>query len=291
MAGMAGRRVGKLTARQVETMRKPGLHGDGGNLYLKVDDGGSKSWMFRHQVSGKVRKYGLGPTHTVSLIDARERAEAIRRQLLDGIDPRKPGVPRGAAAVAEAKSISFDDATEAYIESHRAGWKSDKHAAPMAGDARDLRQPGIRQAAGDRHRHRHGDAGAEAALGHQERDGAQGPRPHRGGAVVGKVHGYRSGENPAQWRDHLDHLLPARAKVHKVEHHAALPYDQLPDFMRDLRERDGIAATGAGIHHPVRDQNQRDAERGMVRVRPRQQALDHPARAHEGRSRASRSAV
>ena len=41
-----------------------------------------------------------------------------------------------------------------------------------------------------------------------------------------KVHGYRSGENPAQWRGHLDHLLPARGKVHKVEHHAALPYDR-----------------------------------------------------------------
>jgi integrase len=58
-----------------------------------------------------------------------------------------------------------------------------------------------------------------------------------------KVHGYRSGENPAQWRHHLDHLLPARGRVHKVEHHAALPYKQLPDFMRDLRECDGIAAT------------------------------------------------
>ena len=57
-----------------------------------------------------------------------------------------------------------------------------------------------------------------------------------------KVRGYRSGENPAQWRGHLDHLLPARGKVHKVEHHAALPYDQLPAFMRDLRERDGVAA-------------------------------------------------
>ena len=113
----------------VETVKKPGLHGDGGNLFLKVDDGGSKSWMFRHQVSGKVRKYGLGPTHTVSLSDARRRAETIRRQLLDGIDPKEARrAEQEAAAVAKAKSISFDNATEAYIDSHRAGWKSDKHA-------------------------------------------------------------------------------------------------------------------------------------------------------------------
>ena len=57
-----------------------------------------------------------------------------------------------------------------------------------------------------------------------------------------KVRGYRSGENPAQWRNHLDHLLPAPSKVHKVEHHAALPYDEMPAFMRDLRERYGVAA-------------------------------------------------
>ncbi len=129
MAGLAGRRVGRLTARYVETVKKPGLHGDGGNLFLKVDDGGSKSWMFRHQVRGKVRKYGLGPTHTVSLSDARRRAETIRRQLLDGIDPKEARrAEQEAAAVAKAKSISFDKATEAYIDSHRAGWKSDKHA-------------------------------------------------------------------------------------------------------------------------------------------------------------------
>ena len=101
MAGMAGRRVGLLTARQVQTAKQPGLYGDGGNLFLKVDDGGSKSWMFRHQIDGKVRKYGLGSTHTVSLIDARERAEAVRRQLLDGIDPREARrAEREAAAVA-----------------------------------------------------------------------------------------------------------------------------------------------------------------------------------------------
>ena len=129
MAGKAGKRVGMLTARGVEAARKPGLFGDGGGLYLKVDVGGSKSWVFRHKLNGKTRKYGLGPTHTVALSDARERAEAIRRQLLDGIDPREARrTAQEAAAVAEAKSISFNKAVAEYIESHKAGWKSDKHA-------------------------------------------------------------------------------------------------------------------------------------------------------------------
>ena len=57
-----------------------------------------------------------------------------------------------------------------------------------------------------------------------------------------KVAGHRSGENPARWKGHLDHLLPARGKVHKVKHHTALPYAELSTFMRDLRGRYGVAA-------------------------------------------------
>ena len=57
-----------------------------------------------------------------------------------------------------------------------------------------------------------------------------------------KVRGYRAGENPARWRGHLDKLLPARSKVRRVEHHAALPYAELPGFLVSLREQEGIAA-------------------------------------------------
>jgi integrase len=242
MAGMAGRRVGRLTARQVQTIRRPGLHGDGGGLYLNVGDGGAKSWIFRHQTNGKVRKYGLGSIITVDLIDARHRAETIRRQLLDGIDPREARrAEQEATAIAEARSISFDKATEAYIESHRAGWKSDKHvgqwqatlstyASPVFG-----RLPVSAIDTGMVMRVLQPIWASKNETAHRLRGRIE--------AVLGwaRVHGYRSGENPAQWRNHLDHLLPKRAKVHKVEHHAALPYHQTPDFMRDLRERFGVA--------------------------------------------------
>jgi integrase len=57
-----------------------------------------------------------------------------------------------------------------------------------------------------------------------------------------KVRDYRDGENPARWRGHLDKLLPARSKVREVEHHAALPYAELPGFLVALREQEGIAA-------------------------------------------------
>jgi hypothetical protein len=54
-----------------------------------------------------------------------------------------------------------------------------------------------------------------------------------------RVRGYRTGENPALWRGHLDHLLPAKSKVSKVEHHPALPYDRIGAFMADLVRREG----------------------------------------------------
>src|SRR5262249_40962216 len=58
-----------------------------------------------------------------------------------------------------------------------------------------------------------------------------------------KARGYRNGaENPARWKGHLDHLLPALAKVRRVEHHAALPYAELPSFLSTLRERQDVAA-------------------------------------------------
>jgi integrase len=54
--------------------------------------------------------------------------------------------------------------------------------------------------------------------------------------------GYRQGENPARWRGHLENLLPAKSRVAKVEHHAALPYIDLPEFMVALRQQEGVAA-------------------------------------------------
>ena len=243
MAGMAGRRVNKLTARQVETAKKAGLYGDGGNLFLKVDDRANKSWIVRWKADGKLRKVGLGPTRTVSLIEARQRAEAVRRQLLDGFDPQETKrAKEAAAAVEDAKRITFDKATEAYIASHRAGWKNAKHAAQWQATLSTYASPVF------------GDLPVSAIdtgmvmrvlqpIWVSKNETAHRVRG-RIEAVLSwaKAHGYRSGENPATWRDNLIHGLPARGKVHKVEHHAALPYDELPAFLRELRERPGVAA-------------------------------------------------
>lgn len=56
-----------------------------------------------------------------------------------------------------------------------------------------------------------------------------------------KVQGFRSGDNPAIWQGHLDKILPARSKVSKIVHHPAIPYNDIPAFMKALQLRDGLS--------------------------------------------------
>ena len=99
------RQQNRLSALQVTKITKPGLYGDGGGLTLQVTKTGSKSWLFRFMIAGKPYGMGLGPTHTVSLAEARQKALEARKLLLDGINPleaRKES--QIAAALARAKT-------------------------------------------------------------------------------------------------------------------------------------------------------------------------------------------
>jgi hypothetical protein len=99
------RTIGKLTALAITQAKHRGYYGDGGGLLLQVSAGGAKSWVFRFKEGGKLREMGLGPTHTVSLAEARQKALECRKARLDGHDPieaRKAG--RMAAKLDAAKS-------------------------------------------------------------------------------------------------------------------------------------------------------------------------------------------
>ncbi|HJZ15646.1 MAG TPA: Arm DNA-binding domain-containing protein, partial [Stellaceae bacterium] len=81
------RLIGKLTTVSVRQARRRGLYGDGGGLFLQVSPNGAKSWVFRFKKDGRLRVMGLGPVHTISLAEARDRARECRKLRLDGIDP------------------------------------------------------------------------------------------------------------------------------------------------------------------------------------------------------------
>lgn len=237
------RSVNKLSAKAVENLKKPGLHSDGLGLYLQVAPGGSKSWLFRFMKNGRARKMGLGPVHTVTLAMAREKATEARRKLLDDVDPieQRKSV-RQAKHLDTARSVTFKEAAAKYIAAHRAGWKSAKHGSQWGATLDAYVYPVFGHLPV-------GDIDVTLVLKAIEPIWTE--KPETAGRVRGRIEnildwararGYRDGENPARWRGHLDHLLPARSKVAKVKHHAALPYAQMGDFMQDLRKAEGVGA-------------------------------------------------
>jgi hypothetical protein len=81
------RTIGKLTALAITQVKRRGYYGDGGGLFLQVSATGAKSWVFRFKEDRRLREMGLGPTHTVSLAEARQKALECRKARLDGLDP------------------------------------------------------------------------------------------------------------------------------------------------------------------------------------------------------------
>src|SRR5215469_10882407 len=237
------RAVGKLSSVDVARSKKRGYYGDGGGLYLLVGPNGAKSWVFRFRKEGKLREMGLGPLHTIGLAEARQKAQDCRRKRLDGIDPIE--AKRAALATArldDAKTMTFRQCAESYIKAHRAGWRNPKHAEQWPSTLATYVYPVF---------------GAlpvqaiDVGLVLKALEPIWTVKPETASRVRGRIEsvldwavarGYRKGENPARWRGHLENLLPARSKVQRVEHHAALPYPEIGSFMAELRQRDGTAA-------------------------------------------------
>ncbi len=237
------RTLNRLSAVKVASQKKRGYYADGGNLYLRVASGGSKSWIFRFTIDGKTRDAGLGSYPAVTLAAAREEADKCRRQVAARIDPIEArNAERAAARIEAVQAITFEQCAKAYIASHEAGWKNDKHRAQWRSTLATYVYPVI------------GSLPAKAVdtgLVLRILEPLWTTKPETASRVRGrievilswaKVRGYREGENPAQWRGHLDHLLPAKSKVRKVVHHPALPYVEMPTFMDQLREQSSLTA-------------------------------------------------
>jgi integrase len=241
---MVRRTLSRLTAAEVRKLSKiPGMHADGGGLYLRVTPAGVPSWVFRYSTGERERYHGLGPLHTVSLAEARQKALLCRKQRLDGLDPIDER--RGAKLerkLASAKAITFQVCAAAYIAAHRDGWKNPKHAAQWPATLASYVFPVF------------GDlpvAKVDTALVMRVLTPIWSSKTETASRVRGRIEaildwatvsGYRTGDNPARWKGHLDHLLPKRSKVAPVEHHEALDFREVGAFMAELRAEEGFAA-------------------------------------------------
>ncbi len=235
--------INRFTATQALKFTAPGYHHDGRGLYLQVTKSGAKSWLFRYERAGKKHWHGLGPFPDVSLSQARDRADGCRQLLRSNIDPIDHRRKQEAQARAEsARGISFKDCARAFIESHRPGWRNEKHAAQWENTLSTYAFPVF----GDRPVQ---DIDVELVL--RALQPIWSSKTETATRVRQRIEnvldwaaarGYRHGENPARWRGHLDKLLPKRSRVQKVKHHAALPYGQLPSFYGALRSRDTLSS-------------------------------------------------
>src|SRR5262249_14956768 len=118
----------RLTAVKVARTRAPGMYADGGSLYLRIAPGGSKQYVFRYIRDGRLHDMGIGPTHTLTLVEARERATEARKLLLDGIDPLQAKRARFAALrAADASAVTFRQCAEDFIKANEVKWTNAQH--------------------------------------------------------------------------------------------------------------------------------------------------------------------
>ena len=223
---------------------------DGGGLYLQATvsraGGVNRGWIFRYELDGVRHDMGLGPLGSnydeVSLAEAREKAKEYRNKLRAGMDPLESRdeerAKRREAAEAEraknAKAVTFKQCAEMYMARHGDKWTA-KHAAQWRLSLKQYAYPTI----GDLHVASIDEAHLVQVLTPiWKRISASASRLRGrieqvlGFATVSK---FRSGDNPARRRNHLQTLLGGATKADA--HHAAMPYAEVPAFMLELRKR------------------------------------------------------
>jgi integrase len=242
---MPQRTLNRLTNKFVEGKREPGMYADGGSLYLRVADGGSKQWVFRYAANGRLRDMGLGAVapRGFTLAQAREKARDARLLRLEGIDPiAHRHTQRATLQAADAKAMTFRQCAEGYIKDNEKEWKNAAHHQQWTSTLATYVYPVLGNLPV---------AAIDTPLVLQVIKPLWADKTETASRVRGRieailgwatVHHYRSGDNPARWQGLLEHVLPARAKVAKTQHHIALPYAEIAPFMTKLRQDTSAAA-------------------------------------------------
>jgi integrase len=233
--------------------KRPERLGDGDGLYLQISPEHTKSWLFRYSFAGKAREMGLGKVAVadnkpgVTLAAARRKVVELHALLREGIDPIAQRDARKASMAAEAQAAAaraktFREVTELYLAAHESAWKNAKHRQQWENTLAAYAFPHF----GDRSVAEVDTADVLAALEPIWKTKTETATRLRQRIETvldfATPRGWRSGENPARWRGHLEATLPKPGKIAKVQHHAALPYGEAGAFMAALRQREGVAA-------------------------------------------------
>ena len=194
--------------------------------------------------------WGLALALTSRLEEARERARLARQLLKDGIDPLdKAHEARAEVARAAAKTITFEQAADAYLKFHAGKWTNARYKKLLLARLNEYIFPVL---------------GALpvgtidkaiilkviAPIWQQKhKTAARTLRLVKGILDYAKAQSWREGDNPAAWKANIEHALPALVSN---KHHAALPFADIYDFMAKLRGERERCRTCAGVYDPNR---------------------------------------
>lgn len=224
--------LNRLSARTIATVTEPGRHADGGNLYLLVSKTGAKSWVFMYRFKGSQRELGLGSLRDVPLATARRKAASYREALAAGTDPR--------GLRADTTSPTFAVAAAELIESLRPSWRNAKHAKQWESTLEVHCKP--------LHKLRVNEIAVEDVLKAlrpiwQEIPETAARVRMRIEKVLdyARANNWRTGENPARWKGHLDHILPPRKRLTRG-HHKAMPHKDVPKLVKRLQDLGSVSA-------------------------------------------------
>jgi integrase len=246
---MARGKIGRLNVSNLKS-KKAGLIADGGNLYLKTEINSerhiSRSWIFRFQLpGGKVRDMGLGPVTSVNLALARQLAADNRALVATGVDPiehRNTIIRARRISEAVSPAPTFDVCARDYIQTHRSGWRNPRHHQQWTNTLAAYASPVIGKLPVDEITTDHV-LKIVKPLWHEKTDTMKRVRSR-----IELVLDYaaamkkRSGDNPARWSGGLKHLLAPPSKVSPTQHHPALDYKRMNEFMAALHKRQSISA-------------------------------------------------
>jgi integrase len=254
--------VTPLSDLQVRRIKRVGWHAVGGVAGLllqlrkpeKVGSQMPRSWILRIKVGDQRQHIGLGSYPQVSLAVAREQAAKLSIEAKQGVNLKaKKRAERSSLIAAAAKNKTFRECAEAYMDSHSSDYTNEKHrkqwpatlvtyAYPIIGNMlvseiamRDVRNVLEQETVVD--------TNTKGKLWYVKTETAK--------RLLGRiktvldyatVNEYRSGTNPAQWTGYLSTQLPSPKNLQKKEHHPAVPYQQMGDFMLKLRTNPNLSA-------------------------------------------------
>jgi integrase len=234
--------INRLSDRAVKTLG-PGKHSDGGGLYLAVDSSGARRWQFIYTMGGKRREMGLGGVHGLGLSSAREKARSLASNVKSGVDPLNE--KRDAALLAQLQKAgqqTFGDFVDSWFEKSVApGLSNSKSADQWRMTFKVYCEPMRTKPV--------------AEITTDDVLGVLRPiwlaKPETASRLRGRIEraldaavvkGVRNPTaNPARWKGHLQHMLTKPVKLARG-HHAAMPWQEIPKFLKELSEREAMTA-------------------------------------------------